>query len=476
MNNVPRPGSQAKYAWSELERVDPPRRSASNRVSDFHQTASPYDEATASEQASRCIQCPNPNCTTVCPVETPIAELLALTADRQFKEASELLFQRNPLPEIASHVCLGGRLCETACLLGSKSDPVPIRSITKFLLDYGWKHGLANPPDASASGYKIAVIGSGICGLVAADALSRLGHAVTVIDSRSKPGGRMMNGLPGFRVDKEMVERRLELLVRRGIQFRMNAVCGKDVQLAQLQRDFDAVLLGFNRSEAVPLDIPGAELKGVWQAHPFVAHNSSGLEGGSICSPDVQGKSVVVLGGGDTAMDALRTAIRCGARDALCIYHRDAGSMPADREEYSYAVEEGARFHFRTQPVAVLGNASGAVSGVRCVKAYLGEPDESGRPSVNALAGSDFEVEADIVMVAYGFAPATLPQAGGFADLALNAHGWIVVDANQKTNLPGVFAAGSIVRGPAPLALVVQDSRKAAAAIHQYLSAGAKGA
>ncbi len=470
MNTNPRAGWQAKYAWREVDRIDPPKRSAANRVSDFRQTASPYDEATAREQAGRCVQCPNANCVAACPLGTPIVELLALTADGHFKEAAELLFAANTLPEIASHVCLGGRVCEAACVVGSKADPVPIRSITRFLLDYGWKNGLSEPLLAPPSSQRVAVIGSGICGLVAADALSRLGHTVTVIDSRQNPGGRMMNGLPGFRVDKDLVERRLGLLRKRGVQFRMNVVCGQDVHLRDLRGEFDAVFLGFNRSEAVPLELPGAGLRNVVQAYLFVMENASGVKPEQPVV-DVRGRRVVVLGGGDTAMDALRTAIRCGASETLCIYRRDAANMAADREEYANTGEEGARFLFLSQPVEVIGNTAGEVMAVHCLKTEPGEPDVSGRCGVKPMANSDFDVPADVVLVAYGFAPARLPRGSDFAEVIVDDHGCIVVDANQMTNLTGVFAGGSIVRGPAPLSEVVLDARKAAAAIDSYLAA-----
>ena len=193
MNPITLPGWKAKYAWSDIDRAEPPKRPATDRVSDFQQTHLPYDEATARAQASRCIQCPNPRCVEACPLGTPNHELLALIADGQFKEAAELLFVNHSIPELASHVCVGGRVCEQACILAGKSDPVPIRALTRFLLDYGWKHGLAEPAVEHSTGQSVAVIGSGIGGLVTADTLSRRGYAVTVFDSRLKPGGRVMN-------------------------------------------------------------------------------------------------------------------------------------------------------------------------------------------------------------------------------------------------------------------------------------------
>ena len=484
MNPGTTPGQKAKYAWSDIDRAEPPKRPASDRVADFRQTHLPYDEVTAQEQARRCIQCPNPRCVEACPLGTPIHELLAMVADGQFREAAELLFVTHSIPELASHVCVGGRVCEQSCVLAAKTDPVPVRALTRFLLDYGWKHGLAEPAIEPVKGQTVAVIGSGIGGLVAADTLSRKGYAVTVFDSRLKPGGRVMNGLPGFRVDKELVERRLDLLKQRGIHFRMGVAFGQEVKLSDLRREFDAVFLAFGLADAMPLKVPGANLKGVLQAFPFVIQNAL-----PACEPmqdrfgpatapksgqpsvEVQGKRVVVLGGGDTAMDVLRIAIRRGAASALCLYRRNEASLPADAEEYQDAGEEGAKFMFQTQPTAVLGNATGEVTAVRCVRTETGESDSTGRASVKPVAGSDFEVPAEVVFVAYGFDVPRLPQTDEFATLSVDGRGCVVVDGNSMTNFPGVFASGSIVRGPLPLADVVRGARQAAAAMDTWLAA-----
>jgi len=476
MNPSSVPGQKAKYAWSDIDRAEPPKRPAADRVSDFQQTHLPYDEATAREQARRCIQCPNPRCVEACPLGTPIHELLAMIADGQFKEAAELLFVTHSIPELASHVCVGGRVCEQACILAAKSDPVPVRALTRFLLDYGWKHGLAEPAVEPAKPQTVAVIGSGIGGLVTADTLSRKGYAVTVFDSRQKPGGRVMNGLPGFRVDKELVERRLKLLKERGIHFRMGVNFGQDVKLSDLRREFDAVFLGFGLADAMPLKVPGADLKGVYQAFPFVIQNAQSACGTATGpkavqpSVDVQGKRIVVLGGGDTAMDVLRIAIRRGAASALCVYRRNEASLPADAEEYADAREEGAQFLFLAQPVAVLGNSTGAVTSVCCIRMEAGETDATGRANIKPVRKSEFEVPAEVVFVAYGFDVPRLPQTDDFAKLSVDGRGCLVVDANSMTNFPGVFASGSIVRGPMPLTDVVRGAREAAAAMDAWLA------
>ena len=468
----------AKYAWMEIDRVEPPQRPATDRVADFRETTEAYDEATARAQASRCIQCPNPTCVEACPLQCPIPELLMLIADGQFAEAARLHFTTHEIPEIASHVCVGGRVCERACILAGKTYAVPIRALTRFLLDYGWKHGLTEPVVAPAKPGRVAVIGSGIGGLVTADALSRKGYQVTVIDSRRKPGGRMMNGMPGFRMDQDLVERRIALLEKRGISFRMGVTFGQEVKLSELRREFSAVYLGFGTADPVPLEVPGAGLRGVYQALPFITRQpSNGCGDGRLAAEppvDVRGKRVVVLGGGDTAIDVLRTAIRDGAADALCLYRRDLACMPVDLEEFAKAEEEGARFRFLTQAVGVLGNQAGEVTAVRCIPTELSDPDPSGRPACLPLVGvAPLNFPADVVFVAFGFTAPKPPASDDFARLATNERGYLIVDDNLMTSLPGVFAGGSIARGPVPLVQVVSDARRATAAIDRFLSPGA---
>jgi len=463
-------GVSGKYAWRQLDRVEPPKRPVPDRLSDFNQVSQPYDESTASLQASRCVQCPNPNCVAACPLEIPIPALLALTADGQFREAAELLFTTQSLPEFVAHICVEHRMCEAACVLVKPSDPVPIGAISRFLLDYGWKHGVKEPPPAPANGRRVAVLGSGLCGLVGADALSRLGYGVTILDSAEAPGGRLVNGLAGFKVNKAVIRRRVELLHERGVEFRMGVLCGRDVTLRELRRNFDAVFFALGRTEEVPFAIPGAQLRGVCQAYPFILHHTSDAALHAL-PVNVEGRRVVVLGGGDTAMDALRVALRAGARDALCLYRRDRENMPADPKEFENALEEGARFMFQSQAEALAGNLDGEVTHVLCVRTGLGAPDSSGRPQPQPLPGTKFEVPADVVLVAHGFAPPRLPDCDELAELAVGEHGCLLVDDSQMTNMPGVFAAGSIARWPISMVEVMRDARNAASAIDRYLTA-----
>jgi len=469
MDPQPAPGRNPKYTWRDVARAEAPKRSVGDRIADFRAVYHPYDEATASEQASRCIQCPTPSCVEACPLSMPIPDLLRLTADRQFTEAAKLLFASQSMPELFVHVCAGERLCEAACMLADKSEPVSISSISRFILDFGWKNGLFEPPVNEPTGQRVAVVGSGLCGLVAADELSRTGYAVTVFDAYRKPGGRLVNGLPGFRIDRELIERRVRLLAQRGVKFRTGMVCGRDLKLDELRRDFDAVFFGLGRANPVRLDIPGAKLHGVRQAYPFVLRNTSDV---ALETPpvSVQNRRVIVLGGGETAVDALRVAIRCAASEAVCVYRRDIADISANPREIANAEEEGARFLCFTQAVEIIGNARGDVTHVRCVRTAPGGPDATGRSTVSRIAGSEFDIPADVVLVAYGFEPPKLTQLDTFSELDFDDHGFLVVDSDLMTNLPGVFAGGSVVRGSVPLVTIVHDSRDAAASIDRYLS------
>jgi glutamate synthase (NADPH/NADH) small chain len=464
------PERNPKYAWRDISRAEAPKRAVRDRIADFCAVYKSYDDATASEQASRCIQCPNPTCIDACPLGMPIPDLLRLTADRQFEEAARLLNSKQSMPELFVHICAAERLCEAACILSDKSEPVSISSIARFLLDFGWNHGIFDPAIGNPTGQHVAIVGAGLCGLVAADGLSRMGHTVTVFDAYQKPGGRLMNGLPGFRVDRELIERRVRLLSERGVQFRTGMVCGRDLKLGQMRRDFDAIFFGLGRANPVKLDIPGAKLRGVRQAYPFVLRNTSDI---ALESPPVfvQNRRVMVLGGGETAIDAVRVAVRCGASEAICVYRRDISDMSASRREIENAIEEGARFLNFTQVVKIIGNSDGDVAQLRCIRTIPEEPDEYGRHKVSPIAGSEFDIPADVVLVAYGFEPPKLTQMDEFSELAFDEQGFLKVDSDLMTNLPGVFAGGSVVRGSVPLVTIVSDSSRAAASIDRYLSA-----
>jgi glutamate synthase (NADPH/NADH) small chain len=463
----------SKYAWRELAQMGLPKRSASERAADFLEIYGLYDEQTAREQASRCIQCPNPSCVTGCPLCNPIPQWMLLTAEGRFLEAAALLGTATNMAEICARVCPTDRLCEGSCLLNGVSEPVSIGAIEQFLAEYAFAHGQADASTPPPNGLRVAVVGSGPGGLACADELARRGYAVTVFDSALMPGGLFVNGTPAFRVERSIVQRRIEILQKRGVTFRLGAKVEEDLSFGELRSGFDAVFLGFDSRKARPLNVPGANLQGVIQALPFILQKTTPVPL-ELPPIEVAGKRVLVVGAGDSAMDCLRTAIRCGARETVCVYRRDEADMPCSRHEYENAREEGARFVLQAAPVAVLGNERGLVTGLRLVRTELGLMDSPGPRPFLVQAGSEFELAADLVVLALGFDPLPCPHSGDFSDLAVNEWGGIVVDSNQMTSIPGVFAGGDIVRGPSLVLHAVRDARRAAAQIHSYLSARRK--
>jgi glutamate synthase (NADPH/NADH) small chain len=459
----------SKYAWRELAHKGLPKRSASERVADFLEIYGLYDEATAREQASRCIQCPNPSCVTGCPLCNPIPQWMLLTAEGRFLEAAAVLGTATNMAEICARVCPTDRLCEGSCILNGVSEPVSIGAIEQFLAEYAFAHGQVDASTAPPNGRRVAVVGSGPGGLACADDLARRGYAVTIFDSALVPGGLLVNGTPTFKVERSIVQRRIEILLKRGVTFRLGVKLEESLTFGELRSAFDAVFLGFDSRKARPLEIPGAELQGVVQALPFILQKTTPLPL-ELPPIEVAGKRVVVVGAGDTALDCLRTAIRCGARDAVCVYRRDEADMPCTFQEYENAREEGARFVFQAAPVAVLGNDQRQVTGLRLVRTELGLMESIGPRPFLVRPGSEFETPADLIILALGFDPLPCPHSGDFSDLAVNEWGGIIVDSNQMTTIPGVFAGGDIVHGPSLVLHAVRDARRAAAQIHSYLS------
>ncbi len=461
-----------KYAWQAIARTAPPKRPAAERVCDFREIYDNFDEATVRAQASRCIQCPDPLCVQGCPLANRIPEWLTLAAQGLFLEASALSRSTSNMPEICSRVCPQERLCEGSCILNSKSDPVAIGAVERFINEFAFRARAVEMVRAPANGFRVAVIGSGPGGLACADELAQRGYAVTVFESLLLPGGLLVNGIPAFKLEKSIVARRVDLLAKNGVTFRLGVHVGRDVSLTELRRDHHAIFLGVGAQQSKPLDVPGAGLTGVLPALPFLVQKNVGPEFVDFPFIDVTGKRVAILGGGDTAMDCLRTALRSGAASAVCLYRRDLANMPGSRKEYANALEEGAQFQFLTNPLALEGDAAGAVATVRCVRMELGAADASGRRKPRPVPGSEFTVPADLVLVAYGFDPVPFPAGSDLAAIATNSWGGVVVDANQMTSVPGVFSGGDSVRGPSLVVHAVRDARKAALGIDRFLMAG----
>ncbi len=344
-----------------------------------------------------------------CPLHNRIPEWLAATAEGRFLDAAMLSRSTSNMPEICSRVCPQERLCEGSCILNGRAEPVTIGAIERFINEYAFEKLGTDVVRAEPNGLRVAVIGSGPGGLAAADELAARGYAVTVFESQNLPGGLLVNGIPAFKLENSIVTRRIEMLERCGVEFRLECALGKDVSLDGLLRDHAAVFLGFGAQQAKPLGIPGENLVGVLQALPFLIQKNVDFQVLDMPPIEVAGKRVAVLGGGDTAMDCLRTAVRCGASAVFCLYRRDLANMPGSRKEYANALEEGADFRFLINPTAIEGDASGAVARVRCERMELGAPDASGRRKPQPVANSEFTVEADLVIGAYGFDPVPFP-------------------------------------------------------------------
>ena len=458
-----------KHNWRYIAREMPPKRPASERTCDFDEIYDLYDEETVRAQASRCINCPDPLCRQGCPLGNRIPEWLALAAEGRFLEAAEISRSTSNMPEICGRVCPQERLCEGACILNARSEPVSIGAVEKFINEYAFAHHAVNGAVPAPNGLEVAIVGSGPGGIACADELSRLGYTVTVFEAQKRVGGLLVNGIPSFKLEKRIVERRLDLLKKRGVTFRTGVMVGRDVSLSILRQQFHAVYLAIGAQKPKALGIPGAELDNVYDALPFLIQKNVG-EPFKSASIDVLDKKVAVLGGGDTAMDCLRTAIRCGARETICIYRRDFDNMPGSRKEYYNAVEEGAQFMFLANPIELAGNDNGMVTTVKCVRMELGEPDPKGRRKPQVIPNSDFTIPVDVVLVAYGFDPVPVFAAGNSDKIEVNQWGGVIVDSNQMTSVPGIFAGGDLVRGPDLVVRAVRDARAAATGIGHYLT------
>jgi glutamate synthase (NADPH) small chain len=370
--------------------------------------------------------------------------------------------------EFFSRICTDP--CEPACVVGAPGEEVAINAVERFLQHYAATQGHHQSVRPTPNGFKVAVLDAGPCGLACAHDLASSGFAVTVLDHHLLPGGLLVNGLPAFKVERTVVEQQKRHLETLGVQFRLGVKLGRDVSLRELLDSFDAVFLGDCAEEAVPLAIPGANLRGVYQGLTFLIQKNAPVAL-DLEPIEVKGRRVVVLGAGDTAMDCLRTAMRSGASEALCIFRRDVDSLPADPHEYRNAVEEGARFEFMVTPVALIGDASNQVTRVRCARTRLIGSTSSKESEVEAIPGSEFDLPADMVLVAFGYSAGTVSRAGDFAQIAVDKAGRIKVDANLMTSVPKVFAGGTLVRGRIPVVETVRDARQAARSIRQRLVA-----
>ena len=457
----------------------PEKRTAPERRADFDEIYAGYAAAKAAEQASRCSQCGVPFCQVHCPLGNNIPDWLKLTAEGRLEEAYEISAATNSMPEICGRICPQDRLCEGSCVIEqSGHGTVTIGAIEKYITDTAWARGWVKPVrPARERGQSVGIIGAGPAGLAAAEELRGLGFAVTVYDRYDRAGGLLIYGIPNFKLEKDVVVRRTQRLAASGIVFQTGVAVGETVALEALRARHDAVLIATGVYKARPLDVPGAQRDGVVPAMRYLtASNRKGLgdqvpefDAGAL---DARGKRVVVVGGGDTAMDCVRTAIRQGAASVVCLYRRDRANMPGSMREVANAEEEGVRFEYLAAPKAILGDA--AVTALRAQRMRLGLPDPSGRRAPEAVPDGDFEIAADMVIAALGFDPEDLPALFGAPGLGLTRWGTLKCDPrSMMTGLDGVFAAGDIVRGASLVVWAIKDGRDAAARIAAFVEARA---
>ena len=464
-------GRSNSMQFVEVPRQDPTKKAAIERKKEFAEIYEGFDVQTAATQAARCLACGNPYCQWSCPVHNYIPDWLELVAQGNINEAAELSSRTNSLPEICGRVCPQDRLCEGACTLNDGFGAVTIGSIEKYItdtaLESGWRPDLSAVKD---TGKTVAIIGAGPAGLGCADILARNGVKPVVYDRHPEIGGLLTFGIPAFKLEKEVVQRRREVLEGMGVEFKLNTEIGKDVSIDELINGHDAVFLGMGTYTYMRGGFPGEDLKGVYDALPFLISNSRYLMGYEKDRIDMSGKRVVVLGGGDTAMDCNRTSIRQGAAEVTCAYRRDEANMPGSAREVANAKEEGVNFLWNRQPVEIVGDDK--VEGIKVVTTQLGEPDERGRRRPEPVEGSEEVIAADHVIIAFGFRPSPADWFEKYK-IDLDERDRVVAPENGKfayqTSNPKIFAGGDMVRGSDLVVTAIYEGRNAAEGILDYL-------
>ncbi len=458
----------------EIPRQDPAKTAVEVRIQEFKEIYGQFDPETAKHQAGRCLACGNPYCEWKCPVHNYIPNWLKLVAEGNLFEAAEMSHKTNSLPEVCGRVCPQDRLCEGACTLNDGFGAVTIGSVEKYITDEALKAGWR--PDMSGvvdTGKRVAIIGAGPAGLGCADILVRNGVKPVVFDKYPEIGGLLTFGIPPFKLEKEIVRTRRKIQEEMGVEFVLNTEIGKDIPFQQLVDEYDAVFLGMGTYTYMKGGFPGEDLPGVHEALPYLISNINrelGYEKSAADFIDMQGQRVVVLGGGDTAMDCNRTAIRQGADSVVCAYRRDEENMPGSRREVANAKEEGLQFLFNRQPIEIVGH--GKVEGVKVITTRLGEPDERGRRRPEPIPGSEEIIPADRVIIAFGFRPSPAPW---FAEFGVDTDegGRVKAPADgqfhYQTGNPKIFAGGDMVRGSDLVVTAVFEGRQAAEGILDYL-------
>jgi len=466
-----RPNALTAKQRMAIDRVEMPEQDAAARSGNFGEVNLGLAEAMAVQEAQRCLQCKKRQCVEGCPVRVSIPEFVAKVAEGDFAAAAAILKQTNALPAICGRVCPQETQCEARCVRGVKGKAVAIGYLERFVADWAMAHESDTAvARAEPTGFKVAVVGSGPGGLTAAGELAKMGHAATVFEALHAPGGVLRYGIPQFRLPKEIVDYEVSQLEKLGVRIECNVVVGKTITVEQIRAEYDACFIANGAGLPVFLDVPGEDLNGVYSANEFLTRvNLMGayLDGPGR-TPVIHGRRVVVIGGGNTAMDGVRTARRLGAERAMIYYRRTEQEMPARVEEIAHAKQEGVEFHLLESPCEILDNGQGWVQKIRMRKMRLGEPDESGRRRPVVIEGSEHDVECDVVVVAVGVRANPLLTAA-CPELKLNKWGYIEVDETLQTSIPGVFAGGDIVRGGATVILAMGDGKQAAGGIDAYL-------
>jgi glutamate synthase (NADPH) small chain len=467
-----RPDPLSKRERLAIDRQPMPARDAGVRSHSFDEVNMGFTEHLALLEAQRCLACKRATCVEGCPVAVDIPTFVAHIENGDLHAAARTLFADNALPAVTGRVCPQEHQCEAECVRGRKGAPVAIGHLERFVADWARGHLHDDPICVEPTGKRVAVIGAGPGGLTAAGELARRGHDVTIYEALHLAGGVLSYGIPEFRLPNEIVEHEVHRLQALGVKVECNVVIGRTYTLDELRKSFDAIFVSVGAGLPVFLGVPGEGLKGVYTANEYLTRVNlmQAYAFPDADTPVLRGDRVLVIGGGNVAVDAVRTARRLGAAEASIVYRRNRSEMPAREEEIHHAEEEGVSFQFQVSPIAIEGDADHWVTGLRCVDTALGEPDASGRRAPVTIEGSERVIPCDTVIAAVGTRANPLLTSSS-PDLALTDRGYLAADADGMTNLPGVFAGGDIVRGSATVILAMGDGKRIAGAIHDYLSA-----
>ena len=475
LNNKKVKMSDKMLKFIKIGQQSPPKRDVLDRKDDFNEIYKEFIQVKAGEQASRCSQCGVPFCQVHCPLSNNIPDWLKLTAEGRLKEAYELAQSTNNMPEVCGRICPQDRLCEGNCVIEqSGHGTVTIGAVEKYITDTAWTEGWVKPIEVkSEKNQSVGVIGAGPAGLAAGEQLRKLGYQITIYDRYDRSGGLLIYGIPNFKLEKFAVERRTKILEEGGIKFVQNFEVGKDATLDQLRKKHDAILIATGVYKARKVDLPGKDLANIFPAMEFLtASNRKGLgdevelfDNGTL---NAEGKDIVVIGGGDTAMDCVRTSVRQNAKSVKCLYRRDKENMPGSAREVGNAEEEGVEFVWLSSPKKFVGKNK--VESLVVDKIKLGDPDDSGRRKPEIQKNSEFNIKTDMVIKALGFDPENLPKLFNSDELQVTKWGTLKVDFDtMESNLPGVFAAGDIVRGASLVVWAIKDGRDVAESIKSFL-------